>query len=213
MIRKSLIPVLLFTMLVATDLFAVDREIYGKIGTGYASDPARYGLDLAAQYNYALDPYFVVGPEAGFFWVQWNRTIGVKDVTPGVRADVTADTNAYDIPVLMNATVRIPNLSNTVKMTPFVTVGLGYSFMLIHYSQPQFTDSATGASYESESVTKFFHGFTWQIVGGVGYQPERSKVEFRLEAGYRGSTLEHESLEIDMSCFMIHVGANYPLGG
>lgn len=211
--RTSLILVILFTIITGSDVFAVDREIYGKIGTGYASDQSRYGLDLAFQYNYVLDPYFVVGPEVGFFWLKWNRTIGVEQVSPGIRADVAADTNAYDVPLFLNATVRIPNLSSTVKVAPFVTVGLGYSFMLINYSQPTFTDAATGEHYESDSVTKFFHGFTWQLVFGVGYQPERSKVEFSVEAGYRGSTLEYESLEIDMSGFVFRVGARYPLGG
>ena len=212
MIRISLILVLLFTFLGVRDVFAIDREIYGKIGTGYATEPSRFGLDVACQYNFVLDPYFVVGPEVGFFWVKWNRTIGKEQIS-SVEVDVKSDTNAYDLPVYMNATILLPNARKTLGVTPFATIGLGYSFMIIHYSQPEYTDAGTLKSYESDSITKFFTGFAWQFVLGAGYQPEGSKVEFRGEAGYRDSKLKSDNLEIDFSGYTFRVGAKYPLGG
>ncbi len=210
-----LILAVLIVIIAGADAFAIEKDVQGKIGTGYATDPSKFGLDVAFQSNWVLDPYFVVGPEVGFFWVYWSRKIGTENVGGPLQADVKADTNAYDIPVYMNATLRLPNLKKVIYVTPYATLGLGYSFMMLHYSQPTFTDTSQtpARSYEKESIYKFFTGFTWQFVAGAGFQPEGSKVEFLGELGYRNSTLKSGNLELDMTGFTIRLGVKYPMGG
>lgn len=211
--RVCLMMFMLLVLIAGTDVFAVDKDIQGKVGTGYATDPAKFGLDVAFQYNWILDPYFTAGPEVGFYWIYWSRKIGTEDVGSAVLADVKADTNSYDVPVFMNATLRLPNLKKALYVTPYATLGLGYSFMMLHYSQPSFHDENTGRDFEKDSVTKFFTGFTWQLVAGAGFQPEGSKVEFMGEVGFRNAILKSGNLELDMSGFTIRVGVKYPLGG
>jgi hypothetical protein len=211
--RVYLALTVIMVVLAAMDGFAIEKDIQGKIGTGYATDPDKFGLDVVFQNNWTLDPYFILGPEVGFFWVKWSRKIGTKDAG-GVTVDVKADTNAYDIPVFMNATLRLPNLKKAIYITPYATLGLGYSFMLLYYSRPTFIDNSQvpARTYEKDTLTKLFTGFTWQFVAGAGFQPEGSKVEFLGEAGYRNATLKSGSLELDMSGFMFRLGVKYPLG-
>ncbi len=208
------ITTVLFLLLVmsASPLMAVEKEIQGRIGAGYATDPSKFGLDVAFQHTWKLDPYFVLGPEVGFFWLQWNRKLGVEHLGGSVYADVKADTNAYTMPAFMNAQLRLPVLKKYIYVEPYTTIGLGWGFMILHYSQPEFTDYPSGKSYDEEKVTKFFHGFSWQVLVGAAFQPDGSKVGFIGEAGYRGMKLEYDNLEVDMSGFMFRLGVRYPFG-
>lgn len=210
MTHYRLFAALLAILLSAAPLSAVERDIQGKIGTGYASDPAKFGLDLNFQYNWVLDPYFAVGFDSGLYWIRWDQKIGEKNVPPTV--DVKADSNAYMVPVIADAQIRLPVLKDKIYLTPYATIGLGYSFMLLTYSQPTFTDSATGESYDKEQIYKFFSGLTWQLLGGAGYQFRNSRVEFFGEAGYRNAKLKSGDLELDMTGFVFRLGARYPLG-
>jgi len=209
--KKMTICFILLLVMAAAPLLAVEKEIQGRIGTGYATDPSRFGLDLAFQHTWKLDPYFVMGPEVGFFWIQWDRKIGTETVG-AATVDVKADTNSYVIPAFMNAQLRLPVMKKYIYVEPFLTVGLGWGFMILHYSQPEFTDAATGKNYEDEKVTKFFHGFSWQLIFGAAFQPEGSKVGFLGELGYRGMKLEYDNNEVDMSGFMVRLGVRYPFG-
>lgn len=199
--------VFFLVLLCTAPAFAVERDIQGKLGTGYAYDPSKFGLDFSLQYNWVLDPYFALGAESGFYWIYWSRKIASGE-TVGISSDIKADTNAYMIPVIANAQLRLPNLIKKIYVMPYVTVGLGYSFMMIHYSEPDIAAS----EYDGESVTKFFKGFTWQLIAGAGYQPEGSNVEFIGELGYRRAALKTGTTEIDMSGLVIRLGVKYPLG-
>lgn len=202
---------LIIIVCTSSSIFAASREINGTLGTSYADDPAKYGLDISLRYNWLLDPYFVTGLESGFFWVKWDRKIGVKQ-EGSVYVDVKADTNAYLIPVMFNAQVRLPNLKDKLYVTPFATIGLGYSFMVLHYSQPDFTDSNTGETYNAESITKLFTGLSWELFFGASLKPASdSKVDFYAEAGYRSLPLKSGDLELDMSGLVIRLGVRYPL--
>ena len=189
---------------------AVERDVQGKLGTGYSSDPAKFGLDLNFQYNWVLDPYFAVGLDSGLYWIRWDRKIGTENV--GVDVDVKADSNVYMIPVIADAQIRFPVLRDYILVTPYATIGMGYSFMLMTYSQPDFQDSVTGKNYDKERKYKFFTGLTWQLLAGAGYQFKNSKVEFFAEAGYRSAKLKSGDLELDMSGLVMRIGAKYPLG-
>lgn len=208
--RKILISCVIILM-AASIVFAANSEMSGTLGTSYADDPAKYGLDISLHYNWLLDPYFVTGIESGFYWAKWDRTIGVKQ-EGSVNVDVKADSNAYVIPVMFNAQVRLPNLKDKLYVTPFATIGLGYSFMILHYSQPDFTDSNTSTSYDADSITKLFSGLSWELFFGASLKPASdSKVDFYAEAGYRSLPLKSGDLELDMSGLVIRIGVRYPL--
>jgi len=209
--RMLVLLTLLAMASIAMPLFAVERDIQGKLGTGYSSDPAKFGLDLNFQYNWVLDPYFAVGLDSGLYWIRWDRKIGTKD-SGGVDVDVKADSNVYMLPVIADAQIRLPVLKDIIFITPYATIGMGYSFMLLTYSQPDFQDSVTGKNYDKKREYKFFTGLTWQLLAGAGYQFKNSKVEFFAEAGYRSAKLKSGDLELDMSGLVMRIGAKYPLG-
>ncbi len=197
-----------------SEVFAVETGIDGTLGTAYSTDPAKFGMDLSLQHNWVLDPFFVMGFESGLYWVQWSRKVGEDEVTQDVSGDLKADTNAFYIPIMVDAQVRLPNLKKRLHVTPYINIGLGYPVMIMHFSQPAYKDTG-GDEYPEENKTKFFSGFAWQIVAGAGYKPsDQSKVEFLGEFGYRNAQLKNEdNIEIDMSGFMIRIGVRYPFGG
>ncbi|HPS57295.1 MAG TPA: hypothetical protein PK514_04255 [Spirochaetota bacterium] len=172
-----------------------DNEFIGKIGTGYASDPGMFGLDLSFNYVYNLDPYFVFGLEADFFWVSWENKLGDVTAGGGTNASLKAETNMYTFPVFANAQVRLPFLRDKIFFEPFITVGLGYSFMILDYSS------------DVEDGTDFFSGFAWQVIFTAAYRlPRGSAVDFLLDLGYRGMEPEKDNVEIDMSGPVIRLG-------
>ena len=172
-----------------------DNEFMGKIGTGYALDPERFGLDLSFNYIYNVDPYFVVGLEADFFWVSWENKLGDVTAGGGTNASLKAETNMYTFPVFANAQVRLPFLRDKIFFEPFITVGLGYSFMILDYSS------------DVEDGTDFFSGFAWQVIFTAAYRlPRGSAVDFLLDLGYRGMEPEKGNVEINMSGPVMRLG-------
>lgn len=177
-----------------------DSEFMWKIGTGYASDPGKFGLDLSFNYIYNIDPFFVFGVEADFFWIKWKSTIG--KVNPGGSAPGTekADTNLYTFPLFANAQVRLPMLKKYIYVEPFFTVGLGYSFMILDYSSRE------------ENGADFYSGFAWQILCSAAYKiSDASAVDFVFDLGYRGSDPSRGNVEIGMSGPLIRAGVRFYL--
>ena len=172
-----------------------DNEFIGKIGTGYASDPGKFGLDLSMNYFYNLDPVFVFGFEADCFWVNWNNKL--KDVNAGGSAggSLTAQTDLLAFPVFANAQVRLPFLKPKIYVVPSFTIGLGYSLMVLNYSS------------DSENGTDLYHGFAWQTFGSIAYKiSENSAVDFILDLGYRSLQPEKSGIVVDMSGFFARLG-------
>ncbi len=172
-----------------------DNEFVGKIGTAYAADPEKFGLDLSMNYIYNLDPYFVVGLEAGFYWISWENKL--DDVNAGGAAYGTeeAETNIFTFPVFANAQVRLPFLREKIFVEPFITVGLGYSFMILDYTS------------DVENGTDFYSGFAWQIIFTAAYRlPRGSAVDFLFDLGYRDIGPEKNNVEIDMSGVVTRLG-------
>lgn len=172
-----------------------DSEFIGKIGTGYAMDPEMFGLDLSFNYIYNLDPYFVVGLEADFFWVSWENKLGDVTAGGGANASLKAETNMYTFPVFANAQLRLPFLRQQIYFEPFITVGLGYSFMILDYTSDQ------------EDGTDFYSGFAWQVMFTAAYRlPRGSAVDFLLDLGYRGMEPQKDNVEINMSGPVVRLG-------
>jgi hypothetical protein len=175
-----------------------DNEFMWKIGTGYASDPEKFGLDLSFNYIYNIDPFFVFGLEADFFWIRWSSTVG--EVNPGGSATGTekADTNLYTFPLFANAQVRLPMLRKSIYVEPFFTIGLGYSFMLLDYS----TDDGDG--------TDLYSGFAWQVMSSAAYKiSDASAVDFVFDLGYRSIKPDKKNVEIDMSGPFFRAGVRF----
>ena len=172
-----------------------DNEIMGKIGAGYAAGPDMLGLDLSFNYIYNLDPYFVVGFEADFFWVNWENTLGEANAGGGVDATRKAETNLYNFPVFANAQVRLPGLREKIFFEPFITIGLGYSFMILDYTS------------DIKDGTDFYSGFAWQVIFTAAYRlSQRSAVDFLLDLGYRGNAPQKGDVEVDMSGPIARIG-------
>jgi hypothetical protein len=210
--KKSVILPIIFTfILISTNGFSYQKSLDGKIGTGYASDPDKFGWQLNFAYLADLDPFFALGFEPGFYWARWDRKISSSEVGD-VPANVKADSNAYIFPAMVDAQIRLPNLKNKLKVEPYITLGLGYSFMILNYTTPQY-ENTSGETVSSDNKTKFFHGFTWQVMLGMAYDPgPSSKIKFIAELGYRGAKLKKGNLEIDMSGAVLNIGIRYPLG-
>jgi hypothetical protein len=210
--KKTFITLLvLFAVLITSNAFTNNKTLDGKLGTSYVSDPEKFGWQLNFAYLTELDPFFALGFEPGIFWANWDRKVGTQQVG-GVPADLKADTNAYIVPVLADAQIRLPNLQSKLNVLPYVTFGLGYSFMMLKYSTPRYTNTS-GDSVPAEDKTKFFSGLTWQLMLGMAYDPGMSsKIRFLAEVGYRYAKLKKGTLEIDMSGLVLNVGIRYPLG-
>jgi opacity protein-like surface antigen len=193
---------------------AVENSYEYKLGTAYTTDPDKWGLQLNFVYYYEYDPYIVLGLEPGVYWLNWEKKVGEEQQGTGVTADVKADSNAYMFPLMANGQIRLPNLRNKLYFLPHITLGLGYSFMIYNYKQPEYIDSVSGLSIDAQNKTKLYTGLTWQILVGGTFKPgPESAFGFLLEAGYRGSKLKKGNLEVDMSSYMINIGVRYPFGG
>jgi hypothetical protein len=202
-----IIPFVILSIFISTNAFPYAKTLDGKLGTGYASEPEKFGWQLNFMWLADLDPFFGLGFEPGIYWAKWERKISSKE-EGNVPANVKADSNAYIIPVLADAQIRLPNLQSKIYVIPYVTLGLGYSLMILHYTIPEYSGSES-----SETKTKLFHGLTWQLMFGMSYDPgSSSKIRFIAEAGYRSAQLSKGNLEIDMSGIVINIGVRYPLG-
>ncbi|MDY6933834.1 MAG: outer membrane beta-barrel protein [Spirochaetota bacterium] len=208
----SIIIVISFSVINTSLVKAAGRTFDGKIGTAYATDPEKFGLQLNFAYFADLDPYFVAGIEPGIYWIKWDRKVGTRPQGE-YTADVKADTNAYLFPILLDAQIRLPNLKKKTFVLPYFTIGLGYSLMIYNYEQPTYTDSVTGVTVIAEDKTKFYSGFTWHFLAGATVKPgSESSIEFLAELGYRGAKLKKGNLEVDMSGFLLNIGVRYPFG-
>jgi hypothetical protein len=204
--------VILFSFLMLsvsfTSLFAMEKGIDGKIGTAYSTDPEKFGLNVAADYYIVPDPYLAVGIDTGLYWVKWERVVGKQDIGP-TTADLKADTNAYTIPLMAIAQIRMPHLQEDYNIIPYINIGLGMSFMILDYSQPAYNDGAT--DHKAFSETDFYRGFTWQVLAGMAYKPgPTSKIHLLVELGYRSMKVKRDAVELNMSGFIGVVGVRYP---
>lgn len=208
---KKIHVLLSFTVFILfqTMAFAVDKEFVGKIGTSYAKDSEKFGLDISLNYIYALDPYFAGGIEADFFWMQWDRNMGKKEIGQ-TNAVVKAKTNAYNIPFLFNAIVRFPNLARIIYVEPSLIVGMGYAVMILDDSIPEYTD-ATG-THNSKNDINLYSGFVWQALASISFRPApESNINFTFDFGYRGLYPEKSGIEFNMSGLLFRAGVKFKL--
>jgi hypothetical protein len=196
-----------FISIFSSASFSAEKSFDGKIGGGYAFDPEHFGLNIEATYLWNLDPYFAAGLQTGLFWVKWEETRGKTNIgaTP---TEVKATTNAYTIPFLAIAQLRLPNVKEKLNILPYISIGLGYSAMYIAYSDPSYTDSL-GNPHPSEKEKKLFGGFTWETVVGAAYSPAGSKIDFLFETGYVGSKLSHGTSSVNMSRYIANIGVRF----
>lgn len=198
------------SLLLSVPAFAYETSFDGKIGGAWAFYPEMPGLNLTADYQWVLDPYLSVGAESGLFWVQWDEKRGTELIGQTV-SDVKATTNAYAVPVLAIAQIRLPTLKEKISVLPYMTVGLGYSFMPLTYSDPAYIDT-DGISHKAKEKFYFHTGFTWKVAVGAAYTPSGSRIAFLGEAGYVGAHLYSGDRDLDMSRMFIDFGARFTFG-
>jgi len=192
--RKILLTVsiLMFSM----SVFAVNSTIDIKGGVQIPDAPDKAGFDSAITLNIGLDKYFTLGVESGFGWVKWkdeNANLAAGNIV----LTKVEKTNAYTLPLLAVATVRLADMMDSYGFMPYVTGGAGYSWTW--YRHPEFKDN--------------FHGFTWEVMGGLKLKlGTDSNLSFIAEGGYRNAAVENsENYELDMSGFIGRAGISFPL--
>ncbi|MGL4369938.1 MAG: outer membrane beta-barrel protein [Spirochaetota bacterium] len=212
MMKRIILGLVLFlSFLAAAPLAAAEQSFDGKLGGGYAfSDPDKAGLDISANYQWVLDPFFSAGVETGLFWIKWEADRG-KELVGQSSANIKATTNAYSIPVIGIVQIRLPNLKDKIHVLPYLTVGLGYSLMPVAFSDPGYTDS-DGVYHKSNESFDIFHGFTWKIMAGAAFTPAGSRVTFLGETGILGAQMTHGNSEIDMTRFLLNAGVRFTFG-
>ena len=172
-----------------------DNEFIFKIGTGYASDPGKFGLDISLNYIYNIDPVFVFGFEGDFFWIHWKSKLGDINAGGDANGSLNAKTDLYTLPLFANAQIRLPFLKNRIYVEPAFTIGLGYAFMILDYA------SADGDG------TKLYKGFALQGFASAYYKIfKESAVDFVFDLGYRRLDLDKGQVGINMSGFFTRVG-------
>ena len=180
---------------------AANNEFMLKVGTSYAADPEKFGLDVSLNYMYNIDPFFVCGFEGDFFWVTWKRKVQDYDaggaVTGGSRNDKT---DLYTFPFFANAQVRLPFLKNKIYIEPAFTIGIGYAFMILNYSSDDGND------------TDLYRGLALQGFASAYYKiSKESAVDFVLDLGYRRLALDKGRIGIDMSGFIARLGVKFSI--
>ena len=211
--KKTILLIIFISGIISFPAYTMTNEFTAKLGTAYGSNPEKFGLDVSLNYTFLLDPYFTAGVEADMFWIKWEQKIGdeIKDEVTGTKSDVTADTNAFTIPILLNLQLRLPNLVDKIYIEPSITAGLGYALMPMNFTQPQFTD-ASGTEYSEDSKLDLYHGFVWQVFTSVSFVPSISSVAFSLDLGYRSTAPEKDSRGFDMSGFITRLGVAFKIG-
>ena len=194
----------------AVPLSAMETNFDGKIGGGYAFYPNMPGFDLSADYLWVLDPFFSAGAESGLFWVQWEEKRG-KELVGQSNSSLKASTNAFAVPVMGIAQVRLPNLKEKISVLPYLTVGLGYTFMPLTYSDPEYTDSSS-VTHKAQNKFYLYHGFTWKVIVGGAFTPAGSNIAFIGETGIVGSTLSHGNSNIGMTRMIVNAGVRFTFG-
>ena len=177
---------------------AYDNEFLLKVGTGYASDPGKFGFDASFNYLYCVDPVFAFGFEGDFFWINWKSKL--EDINIGGAADGTlnAKTDLYTFPLFANAQIRLPFLRSSIYIEPAFTVGIGYAFMILKYTSDEGND------------TKLYKGLALQGLASAYYKVYReSAVDFVLDLGYRKLALDKGKVGIDMSGFITRLGVKF----
>jgi hypothetical protein len=206
-IKYTVLAAALFSI---SPVFAFENNFDGKIGGAWAVDPAMPGLDISANYQWVLDPFFSAGVESGLFWIQWDQQ-RKTEVTGQSSASVKATTNAYSIPVLATAQIRLPNLKEKISLLPYISIGLGYSFMPLTYSDPSYTDKS-GIFHKAQDSFAFHTGFTWKVAAGAAYTPSGSSIAFLGETGFIGAHLYSGNTDRNMSRIFLDLGVRFTFG-
>ncbi len=203
------ICIVLLIVLVSQNVYSIQKEFIGKIGTSYANKLDNAGLDISVNYVYDFDPYFVAGFEGSFFWLPWEKTLGY-DRTGEITKRIVANSNTYSFPLFFNAQVRLPFLVEKIYVKPFFNIGIGYTGMILTYDSPEINDGTE--IYPEESVTDFYHGFSWQLLAGVNFKPApSSNIEFTGEFGYRSINTKKSNQSVDLSGLLLRFGVIFKI--
>ncbi|MGL4370260.1 MAG: outer membrane beta-barrel protein, partial [Spirochaetota bacterium] len=183
-----------------------------KAGTSYAKDPEKFGFNSAVEAGVGINPYFALVAMPGFTWFSWDQGTGVTKTEGVLTSELKESVDGYMFPVLVAAKLRLPDFKESLGIVPYVTVGVGYSWLKYSYSTPEYTDE-NGYSHEKLSDDMTFKGLTWLVLAGIAYKLGDSNMSVLLEGGYRGAKLEKDDFEVDMSGFVVNAGVSFALGG
>lgn len=212
---KKFLTLILALLMVAgiNSAKAMEGNFDVKLGTSYHQESEKWGFQTGLQYFAVLDKFFAIGLGTGFDWNKWDRVLGTEEIQDLGTAVKKASTNAFSIPVMALAQIRLDSVDQMYGFLPYVTGGAGYGFMFLKYNQPEYLSATTGLTIPAKSKVDFYSGLCWEVNGGVAISPSSdSYIKFLIEGGYSGFYPSKDDLEINMSGFKASVGVRFTYG-
>lgn len=195
--------------------FAVDMDI--KLGAAGPADPDKVGFDAALSLNVPLVPMsndggvgFYFGVTPGFQWISWEKDLNDELNLGSISASKKLEEELIYVPVMANFQVRFPVFVTEQASAFYINVGAGYSWGMYTYDRPEYTDGTT--TVEAMKIEETLSGFVYEATVGFAFKAN-SNLSILAEVGYRGSEIEKDDYQIDMSGWIAHVGARLSFGG
>lgn len=191
-------------------------EIKGGVGSVKAAND-KAGFDAAIAYSLKLERFFAFVPELNFNWINFDQCKSnpcQQAQIGGFTGDIKTTRNHFTLPLLLNARLLIPmGTEDTPAVQPYVTIGAGYAWSFYEEKTPEYTQGSTTTPAEVKNDSAA--GFMYQAMVGVSFnlgmltEGSASATSLLLEAGYRGGEVERSPIKIDMSGYVVRVGAAF----
>lgn len=183
-----------------------------KAGTAYASDSdiKKWGFNSNVEVGVAVNPYLSLVAIPGFTMFSWDVGTGLYKTEGTITSELKANIDAYCFPILAGAKINLVDVKESLGITPYITAAAGYTWMKYSYDMPSYTIGAT--EVPAEKVKSTYKGLTWEALIGFNYLFPDTNMALALEGGYRGMKLKKGDFEVDMSGYIINIGASFAFG-
>jgi len=210
--KKVLFLAIVSILVAASSVFAQQtaKTTEFRIGTSYADSADKMGYGGSFYFCNEFDPMLAFGLNPGMMWWNWeyykkdkngNRIYTMTDLngdgTKETKTYKKYDQNAFLIPIMATASIRFPQLKNSIMVVPFFNPGIGYSLMPV----------------KGDSSVALYHGFSWQVSAGAAYTVS-DNLAFIFDTGYRRSNISNsDDAEMKMSGWFFNIGATLNVAG
>ncbi len=184
--KKVLFLAIVSILVAASSVFAQQtaKTTEFRIGTSYADSADKMGYGGSFYFCNEFDPMLAFGLNPGMMLWNWNYY-------------KKYDQNAFLIPIMATASIRFPQLKNSIMVVPFFNPGIGYSLMPV----------------KGDSSVALYHGFSWQVSAGAAYTVS-DNLAFIFDTGYRRSNISNsDDAEMKMSGWFFNIGATLNVAG
>lgn len=178
-----------------------------KVGAAYSLDESvdKGGFDSALAYNIALDPFFAIAPEIGFYWLSYD----VDGDDYGLANKEKVNRDIYTFPVMFNFKIMIPMGNNDgfsgPSVKPYVNIGAGWVYSV---AQIEGVADQTADGVAAQAIV----GAAFPLSSGGDFG-QKSSVEVIAEAGYRylepETTIDGTTVASKLSGVVVRTGIRY----